>query len=220
MLIRPPTSKDIPSIRAIIEANQLFPPEMIDDMIQPFLLDNTTDPTTNNNNNRRECWFIEEEEGVEEQQEHNDDEVEEDDSRSRSISPPPLVRAVVYCGPEKMTESTYNAWLLAVHPSAHRQGCGRRLMAHLEGYLLTTASTTSRPTPPNVDDPSLPPQPQPQCSRNSNNVVVVLLVETAGTDDYKIARSFYESVGFVEEARIRDFYSPGEDKVVYWKRLL
>ncbi|CAM9648100.1 unnamed protein product [Ectocarpus fasciculatus] len=48
----------------------------------------------------------------------------------------------------------------------------------------------------------------------------LLVVETAGSEDYAGARSFYESVGFEEEGRIRDFYQPGEDKVIYRKQLL
>ncbi|QDV62628.1 GNAT family N-acetyltransferase [Crateriforma conspicua] len=47
----------------------------------------------------------------------------------------------------------------------------------------------------------------------------VLLVETAGLDDFEYVRSFYRSHGYREEARISDFYIDGMDKVVYWKRL-
>lgn len=47
----------------------------------------------------------------------------------------------------------------------------------------------------------------------------ILIVETAGTDDYAHARAFYESVGYVAQARLPDFYADGVDKVVYWKRL-
>lgn len=47
----------------------------------------------------------------------------------------------------------------------------------------------------------------------------VLLVETSGLDDYESTRRFYEKHGFSEEARIREFYGAGEDKVIFWKRL-
>ena len=47
----------------------------------------------------------------------------------------------------------------------------------------------------------------------------VLLVETMGTSDFEPVRSFYRSAGYVEEARVRDFYRAGQDKVVYWKSL-
>lgn len=47
----------------------------------------------------------------------------------------------------------------------------------------------------------------------------VLLVETSSFDDYAGARAFYAGQGFVEEARIRDFYQAGEDKIIFWRRL-
>ncbi len=47
----------------------------------------------------------------------------------------------------------------------------------------------------------------------------VLLVETSGLDEYKATRGFYDRQGFTREARIRDFYSEGNDKIVFWKRL-
>ena len=43
----------------------------------------------------------------------------------------------------------------------------------------------------------------------------VLLVETAGTNDFDYVRKFYRNNGFTEEATIRDFYAAGIDKVVY-----
>lgn len=45
----------------------------------------------------------------------------------------------------------------------------------------------------------------------------VLLVETMGTEDFAHVRWLYERLGFLEEARIRDFYAEGCDKVVFWK---
>ena len=47
----------------------------------------------------------------------------------------------------------------------------------------------------------------------------LVLVETSGFDEYEQARSFYRKIGFTEEARIREFYSAGEDKVVFVKTL-
>ena len=37
--------------------------------------------------------------------------------------------------------------------------------------------------------------------------------------DYEPTRAFYLRVGYVEEARLRDFYARGDDKVFYVKRL-
>lgn len=47
----------------------------------------------------------------------------------------------------------------------------------------------------------------------------VLLVETLGSPEFERTRRFYRQNGFTEEARIRDFYEEGADKVVFWKRV-
>ena len=47
----------------------------------------------------------------------------------------------------------------------------------------------------------------------------VLLVETMGTPAFERTRAFYRANGYTEEARIREFYEPGGDKVVFWKHL-
>ena len=38
-------------------------------------------------------------------------------------------------------------------------------------------------------------------------------------DQYAQTREFYLKRGFVEEARIRQFYGPDDDKIVFWKSL-
>lgn len=47
----------------------------------------------------------------------------------------------------------------------------------------------------------------------------LLLVETSGNDEYAGTRAFYQRIGYEEEARVRDFYQAGEDKVIYRKQL-
>lgn len=47
----------------------------------------------------------------------------------------------------------------------------------------------------------------------------VLLVETSGLDAFARTRGFYRFIGYDEEARIREFYAAGEDKVVFRKKL-
>ena len=47
----------------------------------------------------------------------------------------------------------------------------------------------------------------------------VVLVETSGTEDFDYVRAFYASSGFTEEARIREFYAAGVDKITYRKSL-
>ena len=47
----------------------------------------------------------------------------------------------------------------------------------------------------------------------------MLIIETAGLPAFEQARSFYRSCGYQEEARIRDFYDSGTDKIVFRKLL-
>lgn len=47
----------------------------------------------------------------------------------------------------------------------------------------------------------------------------VLLVETSGKPDFERTRGFYIENGYHEEARIRDYYEAGDDKVIFWKQL-
>jgi ribosomal protein S18 acetylase RimI-like enzyme len=47
----------------------------------------------------------------------------------------------------------------------------------------------------------------------------LLWIETAGREMYAPTHRFYERHGFEQGARLRDFYAPGDDKVVYVKRL-
>jgi ribosomal protein S18 acetylase RimI-like enzyme len=48
----------------------------------------------------------------------------------------------------------------------------------------------------------------------------VLLVETSGTPEFERTRTFYDLLGYEREARIRDYYSAGDDKVVFRKSLI
>lgn len=47
----------------------------------------------------------------------------------------------------------------------------------------------------------------------------LLLVETSGVDSFELTRTFYRKNGYDEEARIRDFYKLGDDKVIFRKAL-
>jgi len=49
--------------------------------------------------------------------------------------------------------------------------------------------------------------------------VRVLLVETSGTEQFVNTRAFYSHLGYDEEARIREYYDVGDDKVVFRKAL-
>jgi GNAT superfamily N-acetyltransferase len=47
----------------------------------------------------------------------------------------------------------------------------------------------------------------------------VIIAETSGLPHYEPTRAFYLSNGFEQEARLRDFYAMGDDKVFYTKRI-
>ena len=45
------------------------------------------------------------------------------------------------------------------------------------------------------------------------------IIETSGTPEYEKTRHFHSSQGYEIIARIPDFYLPGDDKIIYRKRL-
>ena len=46
-----------------------------------------------------------------------------------------------------------------------------------------------------------------------------IYVDTSSSDRYAATRGFYQQMGFVEEARLPDFYGDGDGKVIYVKQL-
>jgi hypothetical protein len=47
----------------------------------------------------------------------------------------------------------------------------------------------------------------------------VVVVETSSRPDYDPTRRFYDKRGYRESARVQDFYTPGDDRVVLTKRV-
>ncbi len=97
--------------------------------------------------------------------------------------------AIAYCAPEKMTEGTYNLYLIAVHKDDQGKGVGAELMRYIEQLLREQEQR-------------------------------ILLVETSGLPEFERTRAFYDKCNYTREAVIRDFYQAGEDKVVFWKKLM
>jgi ribosomal protein S18 acetylase RimI-like enzyme len=95
---------------------------------------------------------------------------------------------IAYIAPERMTEGTWNLYLIVVHPDRQKQGRGKALLSYVEQMLMERGER-------------------------------ILLVETAGTDDFEYVREFYRKNGYEEEARIREFYTAGIDKIVFRKAL-
>lgn len=102
------------------------------------------------------------------------------------------VLGAVYYAPEPFADRVWNLYFIAVSPSQHRDGVGHTLIDHVEGQLR----------------------------RRGDGVARVLIVETSSLAGYDNARAFYAKRGYDEEARIRDFYGPGDAKVVFWKSLV
>lgn len=95
---------------------------------------------------------------------------------------------VAYYAPERLTEGTWNLYLIAIQADLQGKGRGAAMMRYVEQALRERGER-------------------------------LLLVETSGLPSYEYQRTFYRRCGYTEEARIRDFYQAGEDKVVFWKTL-
>ena len=151
LIIRKVVESDIANLKTVIDSSELFPSEMLDEMVSLFLT------------GKEDCvWWT-------------------GDSEQPTF--------VAYCAPEKMTEGTWNLYLIAVHSSLQGGGIGTKVIQHLEKQLVNDKSAR------------------------------ILLVETSGLPEFEQTRKFYIKNKFVEEARIRDYYKAGEDKVVYRKAL-
>ncbi len=98
--IRPVIPNDMPALKAVIEANELFPSEMLDDMISDYFAQE----------NSQDIWLT-----------YQENE--------------PMAIGIAYCAPEKMTEGTWNLYLIAVHPDYQGQGIGTSIMRYIEQML-------------------------------------------------------------------------------------
>lgn len=104
---------------------------------------------------------------------------------------PNELAAAAYYAPEPFADRMWNLYFLATAPDHHGSGAGTALIDHVESRLRAAGE----------------------------EVALTLIVETSSLDDYDQARAFYERRGFVEEARVRDFYGPSDHKVTFWKSL-
>ena len=150
--VRPITPEDLPALKVAIDANELFPSAMLDEMISNYF----------NNKDSKDLWFT------------------YDNGKPVAIG---------YCAPEKMTEGTWNLYLIAVHPDYQRLGYGTSMLRYIEQILIERGER-------------------------------LLLVETSGLDSFENTRRFYRQSGYEQEARIREFYQAGEDKIVFRKSLI
>lgn len=102
-----------------------------------------------------------------------------------------VLEGAAYYAPEPFGDRVWNLYFIAVRLGRHRAGTGSLLLVHVETALRSAGDRSAR----------------------------VLIVETSSTDAYNAARHFYLRHGFNHEATIREFYGPGDDKIVFWKSL-
>lgn len=106
-------------------------------------------------------------------------------------------RAVAYScfGPIACTVGSFDLYWIAVHQGHRGGGLGRRLLRATEGLIAAGVPDASGAIVPGRK----------------------VYAETSGREQYAPTRGFYEACGYVAEARLRDFYAAGDDKVVYVK---
>jgi len=46
-----------------------------------------------------------------------------------------------------------------------------------------------------------------------------MYIETSNKNLYQSTRAFYEKCGYIQEAVLKDFYAPGDDKVIFARRI-
>jgi ribosomal protein S18 acetylase RimI-like enzyme len=91
-------------------------------------------------------------------------------------------------GPRSLTSGTFDLYWIAVDPTIHRGGTGRKLLSASEEAI-----------------------------RKLGGRLIVL--ETSGLPTYEPTRKFYLATGYTLEATLRDFYSEGDDVVIFTKHL-
>lgn len=150
-IIKATSADDIAALQAVLDGTELFPSEMLPDMLAPALAGET-----------EALWLTCFHEGE--------------------------AVGLCYTVPEDLTDGTWNMLALAVRPDQQGNRLGAALVRTAEQHLKDTGQR-------------------------------ILIVDTSGTDGFARARKFYAQNGYEEEARIRDFWADGDDKVIFRKAL-
>ena len=148
-IIKATSTDDIAGLQAVLDGTELFPSEMLPDMLAPSLAGKT-----------EAFWLTC----------HSDGEAV----------------GLCYTAPEELADGTWNMLALAVRPDLHGKRLGAALVHAAERQLRDKGQR-------------------------------ILIVDTSGTDDFAMTRKFYSQNGYEEEARIRDFWADGDDKVIFRK---
>ncbi len=150
-IIKATSSDDIAGLQALLDVTELFPSEMLPDMLAPSLEGET------------EAFWLTCHSGGE-------------------------AVGLCYTVPEDLADGTWNMLALAVRPDLQGKRLGTALVKAAEQHLKDKGQR-------------------------------ILIVDTSGTDDFALTRKFYAENGYDEEARIRDFWADGDDKVIFRKAL-
>ena len=150
--IKPTIKDDLAALCTILDTTELFPSEMLPDMIEDYLAGDAPDAV----------WLT----------------AREDET----------VAGFCYAVPEQMAEGAWNMLAIAVDPSRQGTGIGGALTRALETELRTRGAR-------------------------------IVIADTSGHAGFAATRGFYAAKGYSQEARIRDFWGAGDDKVTYWKSL-
>lgn len=91
-------------------------------------------------------------------------------------------------GPTPMTEASYDLYWIIVGKNHQKCGIGKKLLLEMENDILAEHKKAS------------------------------IRIETSGKNSYANTRLFYESMGYEETGRIKDFYCDGDDLIIYCKK--
>jgi ribosomal protein S18 acetylase RimI-like enzyme len=95
-------------------------------------------------------------------------------------------------GPTPMTSSTFDLYWIAVDPARQGRGIGRALYDAFAAALRASAA--------------------PQQG-------LQVRIETSSQESYAKTGGFYDRLGFSVDGRLRDFYAPGDDLLIFYRRL-
>ncbi len=101
----------------------------------------------------------------------------------------PSVVGYICYGPTPLTEGTWDIYWMAVAPKKQGRGIGRTLLASAEDKIIKEAQGR------------------------------LAFIETSSTPEYERTRRFHQLQGYELICRIADFYAPGDDKLIFQKRL-